>query len=248
MNTFLRRYSTVLMTGTLVTAMGAAFWFGILPLRDLVWTKMNEIQKMHTNRENRTRQIGTLPELQVQFDEIKADEKSLQIFLSEDQIVDFIKTLEGLALDTGIQIVIQSSDKGAIVQKKVPAKNPTPTAADSDASPTASSTSATDTDKKKSTGILNNLPYDRYVRLGVTVSGKYEGIITFLHRMETLPFALDVVAADVSVQTEENASSARGSDVSPFTPLGEQGSGVQPDQPAERQVIATFDTVIYLTP
>ena len=102
-----RIFSVVVML-SLFSAIGLIIWFGILPFQHYLTDKADSIQEYYATRENRDRQINKLPELEEQFASIMKDEGSLDILLSENEIVDFVKILERLALATDTHISIEA--------------------------------------------------------------------------------------------------------------------------------------------
>lgn len=242
---FSKKQTPAIILGIILVAMGLMAWYGIVPLKRAIWNRMNDIQKFYTSRENRERQIGRLPDLQGQFEAIKADEETLAILLTEDRIVDFIKTLEALAKETGTEISIKSKDGAAAAkQKKAPAK------------PADGSEGESASGKRTTASIIESLPSDSYLRLGISVAGEYEDIVTFLHKMETLPVALDVIGVEMYPRDNDERSRpvSAGSGVNPFmlTPSGSSAvsggaSGENPAQPEKLLPLeAVFDTVVYV--
>ncbi len=241
MHPLLKKHFPLIAMGTLCIVMALLLWLAILPLRGSIREKMDDIQKFYTSRENRDRQIAKLPDLSKQFEAIMADEGALDILLQEEHIVDFIKTLERLAGETGVTIEISSKENGSIIDaKKSPAKQ-------------TSVKKGTETDEnvEKDESILGNLPFDRYLSLGISVSGEYADIVRFLHRMETLPFGLDVVGVDMRQESEEGSGRAlSGSGINPFllTPTGENAVPAEKILTEEKKDLlkATFDTIVYV--
>src|SRR6185369_1865341 len=184
-NPISKKYIPLIIMLLILAGMGLIFWFGIMPLRHFIVDKADEIQQFYTVRENRQRQINQLPELQSQFDTIVAGEKRLDILLPKSRIVDFVKTLEGLARESRVEISIQSSNKGEVQTKTV--KKPVKKSTDQE-NKTAEKTAPT---------IIDMLPYDSFLRISIKAHGEYADIVTFLHKMETLPFGLDVIGIQV---------------------------------------------------
>lgn len=239
-----RRYFPLIIVVTLLSSIGLIFWFGILSFHRFITEKADGIQEYHASRENRERQIGRLPDLQHQFENILSHEETLDILLSESQIVDFVKTLENLAVETGTFIEIEAIDKDAIQEKKVvrPAKK-----------------SDTDTEgavaKKGVASIIDSVPYDRYLHVNVVVIGEYQPIASFLHKVETLPLGLDVIGLSMRtrdvVEPEERPDNPGRN---PFLILSQGTLPVDTAQSAasdstlkQGSLEATFDTVIYVS-
>ena len=217
-------------------------WLGIAQLKNAIWEKMNDIQKFHTNRENRNRQIDKLPELKDQFEAIKADEGTLDILLSDDRIVSFIKMLENLAQETHTGISITSKESGAITDQP---KTTSPKKA-------VASGSGPDS-KKDSPSIMDGLPYGRYLRLNISLVGKYSDSVAFLHKMETLPYALDIVSIDAHIKPADDASSsaASGTGVNLFMSRPVDGNGAANDAAIgevmqDVQLETSIETLVYM--
>ncbi len=243
----------LVVTFSLLLGMGLLFWFGILPFDSFVTEKADEIQQLSVLRQNRERQIGKLPELQAQFENIRANEDTLKVLLNEEHIIDFIKTLESLTRNTGVEITIQSKD-GTVIQEKSVIKSLPMMKKSASSSPVGKAANTT--------SIVDTLPYDRYLRLNIVVRGSYGNIVNFLHKMETLPYALDVVGVSMkdrgdAVSTPSTAGSGR----NPFliTP-SDNPTPLSPDKPADQPITegapvappiignleASFDTAVYL--
>lgn len=250
MKIFLEKYTLffpIAIMLALFSGIGAIIWFGILPYQERINEKADAIQEFEVSRENRDRQIAKLPELESQLETIVADENTLDILLSEKNIVDFVKTLEQLAIDTHTHVTISAKDKEAIQEKK---KN-----VSTGKNSATSNKDTSSNDKKETFSLLGSLPYDRYLHVTITVLGEYHDIFTFLHKMETLPIGLDVIGMSIGESGVENiaqkvsvppannpfAMFADGLS-SPATPLVEEAKPTDITGPLQ----ASFDTVIYL--
>lgn len=240
-----KRYLPYAILAGLVVFMALIAWAAMVPMRSAISGKMDDIQKFYTVRENRERQISRIQEFESQFQEIIAGEEALRILLSEDQIVDFVKTLENLASDAGVEIAIEAKESNAIIEKK-PVKPATQSAADGAAAPAAES-------KKAKLGLIDQLPYDRYLHINVSLKGEYADIVRFLHKMETLPYALDVLGIDVRLNTDtEERGSVPESGRNPFmlVPSGNDvPAAATPDESAAKKqqpIEADIDTAVYI--
>ncbi len=236
-----KRHSSLIALFVLFVAMGSIVWFGILPLKRSLDTKMRGIQEYYADQENQQKQVGQLPELKDQYDAIRGNEQTLDIIITEDQIVDFIKTLENLANDTHIQMTITSKENGQIIEK-VPAKAVPPKDGEVDVK-----TDANDT-KSKVTSMVDNAPFDRYLRLSIKAEGSYENIIFFLQKMETLPVGLDVIGVEIKRVDESAMKNTPETRSNPFSLLGD--GNIIPNETAptvtQAPLEATFDMLVYV--
>ena len=105
-----KHVTRVVLLGLLL-AMAGIIWYGILPLKQVVYEKMRGIQEVYARRENREKQVARLPELKAQYDAILQNDKLLDILITEDTVVDFVKMLEGLASGSHIEISITAKER-----------------------------------------------------------------------------------------------------------------------------------------
>lgn len=230
----LKKYSSFVILFVLILSISGILWFVIVPLKQTLLDRARSIQEFYAEGENQTKQVGRLPELKNQYTTIIEKESALNILLTEDQIVDFVKTLEGLASETNVQMVIMSKDNGQIVEPKkvVPA---TPT-------------DGTGTAPKVVVNIGDDVPFGRYLHLNIKTQGTYKDTVGFLRKVETLPVGLDVVGMEmkrVDVSIEQNTSGVSGN---PFVVLGSGStvSQVPPVATIQDLLEATFDVFIYV--
>lgn len=243
-----KKFYPFFTTLSILSGMGLIVWFGILPFQNFVVEKANGIQEYYTTRENRADQMRKLPDLQAQFEKIQNEEDVLQILLSEKQVVDFVQTLERLARETGVQVVIQSKT-GSIVEEK-----PKPKVAPKKTATEAGEAEVTEKKSKTPATILELVPFDRYLHVEVVVKGEYKTIVTFLHKMETLPLGLDVIGMTISIRDQEDTTKGVATDPgrNPFLILGDgatvSDTDIQtlPEGTIPGTLEASFDTVVYL--
>lgn len=238
-NTSIKKYFPFIALAILLVSMILIVWLGIIPFRKNIVEKADEIQEFFSVRENRQKQLSKLPELKSQFNLIEANEKKLDIILPESRVVDFVKILEELAKETKTEITIQSQDKGAI-QEKGAAKKPVKKSSDGEKS---------DAPEKNIVTIMDSLPYDRYLRINIMLVGEYRDIVTFLNKMETLPYALDVVGVKMKVrESDDKKESAPDPRNNPFLLSPGLTLSTVPEEtevPTGR-IEAVFDTAVYV--
>lgn len=244
-----KKFYPFLSTVSIFSGMGLIVWFGILPFQNFVTEKADGIQEYYATRENRLSQMQKLPDLQSQFENIQAEEDVLQILLSEERVVDFVQTLERLAKETGVQVVIQSKT-GTIIEEK-----PKPKVAPKKAVVESAETEVTEKKSKTPATILESVPFDRYLHVEVVVQGEYKTIATFLHKMETLPIGLDVIGMTMGIRDQEESANVVTADPgrNPFLILGD-GATDSPTTETKEELVAaipgtlkaSFDTVVYL--
>lgn len=231
-----------------LAVIGLVAWFGVSPLLLTIQEKMDDIQKLSVTREHRVKQLERLPELEAQHALLSKHDEELDIILTKDRLVEFIETLERLASDEGVAIKIESQDnaflesKTTALEKKeaVPKAQPVQSADKENA--------ATDQVKRppvsKEKGVLTDLPLKKFLRLTITVTGEYGSIARYLRRVETLPYALDMVGIGMKERPAEgDLLVTESATLNPF----DESSEAPPAPPAIKahMLQAVFDTVVY---
>lgn len=240
-----KKYMPLAVLLMLLLAIAGIVWYGMLPLRESIGEKMKNIQEFYAGRENRERQVNKLPELEGQYNVIVANEKTLDILIMEDEVVDFVKIVEGLASETNVVMSITSKDGGKIIESKKPA-------AKTDQADTADQGSAAKQSKvpQKAADILDAVPFDRYLSLSVMVEGRYDNIVAFLGKLETLPFGLDVIKVEMKKKDAENDAQSRPARTAtnPFAIFGDGTDVAEAVPPAAEKDVseAVFDVLVYV--
>lgn len=222
-------YFFPLSISCLWAVMALVLWLGILPLHEQITLQREEIQKLHTARENRSRQLAALSDLRKQFEGIVNEEHVLDILLTDDQIVNFIKIVEEMAKTAEVTVAITAQGQAAAIIER-PARQE----------------KATGSAKK----LIDEAPFDRYLPLNISVSGPYKNIVLFLHKLETLPIGLDVISMTVEPLAEgartPEASSRNSSN--PFqAALGDASFETisPPLRSSEERLEAKFEVLVY---
>ncbi len=253
MKEFLKKYRKSLpfvVVFLIFSGMGLLGWFGVMPFQRFITEKADSIQEYYATKENREQQIKKLPDLQGQFERIQAEKDVLDILLSEQNIVDFVQTLERLAEETGVFVTIQSKS-GQIIEEKKLVKAPVKKTA---VAPVEGTADDTGKEKKGPLPIIESVPFDRYLHVEVVVQGEYKTIVSFLHKMETLPLGIDVIGMTMNVRNDKEEGVARPENPgrNPFLMLsGGEVAAVPSEQELAKKKIpgtleASFDTVVYL--
>lgn len=196
----------ILQCGILLS-IGLLGWFGIRPLYQLIATKMDAIQQLDVLREYRSNEIKRLPELEKQFALIDAQAPGMDIILSKEALVGFVEQLEELAVAAGVNIEITSRDNAFLESKVTVIKDGAAKEKKDVVSPedegSIPPTPAQKSKTKGAQGLLEKLPLKKYIRLTLTVQGTYANLISYLHKVETMPYALEVIGLVVKEASKE---------------------------------------------
>lgn len=193
MNGFLRQKYGLILLVAISVAMGLTYWFGIRKMVETIRVERDDIQRMLVIRENRSHQLSRLEEYGDQYARIVNDEKWLNVFTARDEMIGFVRRLESLAEEGDVAVVLEvrevpkPSKKAKTVVK--------PVKPDEKEEEKGEATEAVG-DKKEKKSILESLPSTTYTYLGLRVIGETEKVVRYLHKVETLPVALDVVSVE----------------------------------------------------
>ncbi len=233
-----------LMQSALIVMIGLAGWFVIRPFLVTIKGKMDDIQRLSVTREHREKQLEKLPDLETQHALIEAEGDQIDIILTKERLVEFIETLERLALVDAVEIEIESRDN-AFLESKVTAVEKTTKKEGAKPAATDNLDEPVETPKRgaKETGIITELPLKTFLKLTITVTGEYASVVRYLHHLETLPYALDVIALNIKEHPETGEELSSESGV--FNPFGEAVPEVTRVAPKGR-LDATFETVVYI--
>lgn len=237
----------IVMQISLFAVIGLVGWFGIRLLLSTIQEKMDDIQKLSVTREHREKQLERLPDLEAQHALIGEHADRLGIILTKDRIVEFIQKIEQLAEDEDVTVEIESRDNAFLESKVTPAEKkdvaakPAATAADK---AEAAAEPAKKAPSAKETGIVTELPLKKYLKLTITATGEYGNVVRFLHRLETLPYALDVIGLNMKLRAEEADLVAQESGV--LNPFAEEASTAVRTASKVEVLEAVFETVVYM--
>jgi hypothetical protein len=216
-------------TALVVVVSVALFIFVATPLRAKIAEESDAIQKIHAKIEHADRKISRLPEIETQFSTLKEDERKMSRILSEAQAVDFIEEIEEIAKSLGGEVSITQGSAMESVKKK-----PTPKSEEGNV------------EKKvpESKTIAGGLSWEKRLALKVEFLGEYSKSVSFLHRVETMSYRLDVISISMRPSVPEN-DLQRSGDVFAMA----QTEGLEPPTPVEPEkplVSAAFDVVVYI--
>lgn len=236
MNAFLKNY----LVYAVVISVGvfAALFFVVLPMHQRIRAEGDEIQKILAKTENSERKVARLPEFQAQHEAIRGNEARIRTMLTEDRTVEFIREIERLAGQAdGTVAIAQGSTQDSAKKKVAPAKD-----AEDGASASASA-------KAEPKTIGESLPWEKSLRLNIRFSGTYPESVDFLHKMETMPYRIDVIALDIRPTPDDRRREEVLIGDLLAVPSTEDGKAPAPEPapaPSEFSVDASFEVVVYL--
>jgi Tfp pilus assembly protein PilO len=172
-------------TGFVVLATVLLIVFGVLPLHRKIVNENEETQKVLVGMERAREKVSALGEYRDQFEQLKMHESDVDQSLSESEVASFIAELERMAQESGGDIVVSQGSDPELSRKN--AKK------DADS---------------KTTPLIDELSGDEVLSLSVRFTGSYPEALEFLHKVETMPYFLDVLSLNISAHEGREASSA----------------------------------------
>jgi len=168
----------------LLTAM---FLFVIHPLIKEITATADAIQEKIIDNEINQSRIAKIPEMESALQSFSGKENELNVFLDENNEIDFIKQLESLADITGNKIdlkIEESQPKQAVIPKS-----------------------------KEVDDIKNSLPSDKYITVQINLEGGYSELVNFIHKLENFNYYVNIISIDAAKNSPENDA---GNNPNPF--------------------------------
>lgn len=228
-----------LLLAAAVFFLGSVFLllFGTRSIRARSAEEIDAIRRFTAEAENDRQNIAKLPELRDQATLIARDSGTIDIFLPEDRVAEFIRETESIARDAGGAVVISDGKnldaaRDEIVKPKARAVRTGDPAA---------------TEVREGSGLLASLPDGKTIGFTLSFTGTYSDALEFLRRLEAAPYAVDILSMDIGPADPESAGSM--SDRSDLFSSPESRS----EDPASASdtgpvdgVTAIFSVIIYL--
>lgn len=187
MNLFWNKNRTPLTVIGFAVMLFLAFQYGVTALNQSVYDKMISIQKLYADSEIRKNSIAKIPSLRMQTEEIGKKSDLLNITISRHDIVHVIETIENLAEETHNTITIESNDANNPSKKKAVATK-----------------APKDGDKNDVYILAEHLPSDSSVAISIKVVGDYNNILHFLQKLESMPYASDILSVVIEKKLIED--------------------------------------------
>jgi hypothetical protein len=231
---------TLLMGGSLF----ATYW-----LKSKVVTELDEQQRLALEEEVKEKQIQDLPHLQETFEQVRRDEGHLDILYTEGRVVEVVRHIESLAKEEGITVAIEQKTNFSDLKQDVKKSS------SSDKKSTEKDQGDDKKEEKKAETLVSRLPYEKSLHLAITAKGSYQGIRTLISKLETAPYALDIIALDGSFLPDEEKISSDVSVSGSSNPFLLQAVGTASSEGAARKKLSTsgqvsmlLDIALYIQP
>ncbi|NTU66916.1 MAG: hypothetical protein HGB08_03265 [Candidatus Moranbacteria bacterium] len=187
----------------------------------------DSIQEGILDDQLRKSKIGDIPRMEEISKNIAQNSDATASIIDESMEIDFIKSLETLADDTGNEITLSVDDpeKDKATQKAT----------------------TNSKDKQTEKGIKDSLSHSKFISLNIMLSGSYESMVDFVHKLENDRYYVNVISID-SRKDQRQAGSSNQGNGSIFISSGRNDE--LGDSPSEKddseKLTTTLKAVVYL--
>lgn len=158
------------------------------PLVNAIAYKSDEIQKRTIDNELNQAKLEKVTELEDEYKYIENNQQSLEVIFSSEEQVNLIRKLENLAAETGNAIELKVLEDANATDKKTIGKS--------------------GKEKKEEPGIKEEITYEKYASLEITLHGSYSDLLKFLHKLENSTQYINVISLKVEKLKEAKAKNS----------------------------------------
>jgi Tfp pilus assembly protein PilO len=177
MKEFLKKNRIYISIIAYLMVLGGLCFFVARPIISNITKRNNEIQERIASQEMKKEKLSELPVIRNQFGMLEAQEGKMSIPLNESNVVNLVEKIEKIADDTGNKVKIELPENQDDTKKATKAKK---------------------IDDKAVKPILENLPSNKYIKINITLTGKYRNFIDFVKKMENTEYYCDLVSFKIS--------------------------------------------------
>jgi hypothetical protein len=156
-------------------------YFLIFPLVSKVKLASDRMQEGIIDRELEDEKIKKLPQIEGDWESVKASEESLNVILSKEKEVEFIENMEAIAAKTNNLMTLDIQDnlnQQEINKLKKAGKK-----------------------KEGEKNIMDDISYDSFFPVQIGLLGDYAGLVNFIHMLENSRIYVNVIA--IKIKKEE---------------------------------------------
>ena len=163
--------------------LGGLVRFALFPLLERITSIKDEMEAGSITQSVKKQRLNELPKMKQQYEEIKDQQKQLEILFSKDQAIVLIEKLEKVAQEANDKITI------SIQEDSTQAVQPQPNKGKVD---------------PMATILVDSLPSKDYLSLKISLIGEYAGIFKFINSLETLQYYCDITGINFSHLTDSD--------------------------------------------
>ncbi len=220
MKNFYKKYKVQVVLVGYCLLLGIFIYGGILTIVKHIQAEADGIQKKIIDEELNKKSLAKIPQLMSDYAIFSSQEKDLNVIMQKESEVEFIKSLENLAKETGNEISLKLIEEEDSSIKNVQGK--------------------TGTKVEEEKNIPNELPYKNYITIQLELKGKYPELMKFLKKLENMEYAANVVTLEL--KKEEKRIEERSGN--PFVDSGD--APVSGEKPREEILKSLINLIVYI--
>ncbi|MBU2028380.1 type 4a pilus biogenesis protein PilO [Patescibacteria group bacterium] len=220
MKIFWKKYKVQIVLAGYCLMLGGFIYGGIFTMIKHIRTEADEIQKKIIDDEVAKKNLAKIPQLMNDYTIFSSQEKNLNVILQKESEVEFIKSLENLAKETGNEISLKLIEEEGSQSKNAQGK--------------------TKAKEKEGKDIFSGLPYENYITIQLELKGGYPELMRFLKKLENMEYAVNVMTLDLKKekkQTEERSNN-------PFIDSG--SASISAENPEGEILKSLINLIVYI--
>ncbi|MFA6047192.1 MAG: hypothetical protein WCV59_04590 [Parcubacteria group bacterium] len=212
-----------------VVAAGFLLYFAVFSIKKEIEDKSDKIQSQILDREIESSRVSAISKMEEDHKYSQENSKALEVLLSREEGVDFIKKMENIAQETGNAISFKVEEAGdkKDVKKPAPAKK----------------------DNAEKT-IQESLSYDSYISIQIDLKGDYGGLISFLEKLENTRNYINIISLESKTEkeaTENSANVKNNQEFGVFSPTPVTSSAESTAEKKEKNILHSVVNVVVYT-
>lgn len=214
MKIFWKKYREIIVVLAYILLLGLLFNFAIRPLLAGISQNIEKMQKETIDQERRLGKIKEASGLEKQSERIKKEAENMRVLAERDRIVALLEMIEKIAEETGNEIEIKTNDEKAVGTEK------------------------------GGKDLIAQLPTDKFIKMKITVSGKYANFANFVRKIESMKYWADIISLRIAASEPDSPIDKPSS--SPFQKSVPDSASKKEKNAASAGVIAEVESVFYL--
>ena len=177
MKKFLKNQRELIALAIFLLVLAGIVQFAAFPLLAKITAIKDEIEAGNITQSVKKQRLDELPKMKQQYEQIKDEQKQLDVLLGKEQTMVLIEKLEKIAQDTNntIAIIIQEDSAQGKVDPVVAV-------------------------------LVDGLPSKDFLNLKISLTGDYDGVFKFISSLETLQYYCDIIGVNFSHQVESSSN------------------------------------------
>lgn len=225
MKKFLKKYKVQLVFAGYFIILGLFIYGGIFAMVKNIKERAGEIQKKIIDDELDKKNLEKIPQLIEDYEIFSSQKDSLGAILQKESEIEFIKSLEDLARETGNEINLKLIEEDGSQVKATQAKK-----------------IKADAKEKSREDIINNLPYKNYITIQLELKGEYSDLMRFVKKLENMKYYANIISFDLKKEEIQTKSAKN----NPFSSSDSDNAIVLEENKKKEILKSLINLVVYI--